>query len=738
MVIIVNLLLGSLCASGQKQEYNILLLHSYHEAFQWSSDINRAIERETSIYNDIRTFTEYMDTKKIESPHYFEILKELYKVKYNKGFFDAIICSDNSALNFIIDYGEEIWGKIPVTFCGINEPDKYRQYVDTTLINGVGENIDIKSNINIAKKIIPNLDEIIFITDSTLTGSILMTSAIEDSAPFKHRFIYLDQADIFSNEIKSIDFNNKLIFVLSLFSRRSNISNELTKEYIYHLNKIENRVIMGPWDFFLNNLAIGGRVIKGDDQGSTAARLMIRKLKTNGFVPPFITHNSYVWMADEQVCEALKIPKSKFPPETKWINPKISWFKANESILIFTLGMVSAGFVITLLFVSIIRKKNKAEKERNKGRMLLDVALDAAKAGLWDVNIMTKHFYVSEKLVHLLGYNNIKDYKAEFGSWQENMDQNDLKGLKDIIDDIKEQHSSHFSKEIKIKNAQGIYEWFMVFGKISQWSKNLSPIQISGIIINISERKEVEEQLKLSKEKAEKSDKLKSAFLANMSHEIRTPMNAIIGFTEILMGLDNIDYEKKQYLEIIKSSGDTLLNLINDIIDLSKIESGYLTFNYEQFNLEKLVCPIKNIILNQINNSSKSIEFLITCPPELIEMEISSDPHRLKQILLNLLTNSVKFTEKGSIELRIEKLDKHIVFCIKDTGVGIPSESLPFIYDRFRQHDESIFKIYGGTGLGLSITKNLVTLMKGTIEVESEENIGTTFTVTLPLYYHLQ
>lgn len=714
------------------RHYNILILHSYHEPFQWTADINGAIAYEIKKHDNIHSFSEYMDTKRIESDQYLESLKELYRIKYTKGFFDAIICSDNSALEFIINWGRQIWGDIPVVFCGVNNAESYRDQVDTTFISGVAEDIDIKSNIKFAQRINPQLNEIIFVTDSTLTGSVLMTEASSIESSLAIQFLYIDNAQDFDRKIHSIDFTNKAVYVLSLFSKTNRISNELSKEYIYHLNKL-NTLIFGPWDFLLNDLAIGGRIIRAQDQGSTAARLMIRKLLQDDKSIPFITPSTYKWMGDEKKCIEKNIPLSVFPSETLWVNKKLNWIERNESILLFALGGLTVGFLITALFISIIRKKRKAELQQKETEIRLEMALAAANAGLWDVSYSKKEFFVSDKFASLLGYNSVKELNPVFGNWSQNIYPDDLQKVVDTFDQLKQGQSSTLSMEIRLTTSSGEPVWFIVFGKITTQDANNEIERISGLIINISKRKQIEEQLRLAKEKAEMSDKLKTSFLANMSHEIRTPMNAIVGFSDLLIDCENLDEEQRQYLQIIKDSGDSLLNLINDIIDLSKIESGYMTIEVERFCLAKITDSLNAVINRQIKNWEKAVEFRISSNIPINEIELDSDPNRLKQILLNLCTNSVKFTDKGYIELNINKYHNRIDFTVIDTGIGIPEEAYHIIFDRFRQVDDSRKRYIGGTGLGLSITQSLTNIMGGSINFISQVGKGTTFMVVLPL-----
>jgi signal transduction histidine kinase/response regulator RpfG family c-di-GMP phosphodiesterase len=238
----------------------------------------------------------------------------------------------------------------------------------------------------------------------------------------------------------------------------------------------------------------------------------------------------------------------------------------------------------------------------------------------------------------------------------------------------------------------------------------------------------LENKVILRTKQLEIANKAKSDFLSNMSHEIRTPMNAIIGFSEILK-IEEKNSEKKDYIEAITSSGKTLLNLINNILDLSKIEAGEMNIQLENVNLRQLVIDIKNTFFLKFDE--KKLKFLIDIEPTFPKF-IITDEVRLKQILINLIGNSIKFTSNGSISLKIfaSNLSKdHLDFNVKiiDTGVGIPKEDQSKIFEAFKQTTNQSTKTFGGTGLGLSITKNLIQMMNGEIFLDSELGVGTTF-----------
>ncbi len=252
------------------------------------------------------------------------------------------------------------------------------------------------------------------------------------------------------------------------------------------------------------------------------------------------------------------------------------------------------------------------------------------------------------------------------------------------------------------------------------------------LVNDITEHKQLHEKLEKAKDKAQESDRLKSAFLSNMSHEIRTPMNGIVGFVELIEKEE--DKEKRRYFSnIVKNCSAHLLNLINDIIDISKIEAGQLAVRSGECHVEELMLNLHNFFVKNKDIQDKGLEFTLDCCVNNEETLVNTDKDRLNQVLINLIGNAIKFTNKGGISFGFRKKVRTLEFFVKDTGIGIPEDKLLSVFDRFMQvEDDNASTLNQGTGLGLAISKSLINLLGGSIWVDSKVGKGSEFKFTIP------
>nr|WP_321451866.1 ATP-binding protein [uncultured Carboxylicivirga sp.] len=713
----------------------IVVLSSYHIGFKWSSDIDNSIINYFKHDESVRLYHEFMDSKRFNNDEYFEALRLTYQNKYTNYKIDGVICSDNKAFDFFIQNGSSIWGDVPAVFCGVNDIEENAYLLDSTKHAVVLEKIDIKGTIDIITELQPDIKEIITISDQTLSGKIFTEQFIKAIQPYSNRISYqlLDATDplLLKKKLQTINKHHSAIYLLSLYTNRNGIANEMIKESNYFFGKL-NVPVYSNWDFLINNCIVGGKILKASEQGLSAAKLMdqfLHNKKTPLYTTPY-QHNIFDYQQIKKF--HFSIPESI--SNYQLINKPRTFLSEFKHELFFILIILVTLIIVITILVSDMIKRKKIELDLVKSEKRLELAVDGAREGLWDIDYKTNESYFNDRFALLLGFDNIEEMNLNIGSanWMSFIHPEDISFLEGAFDQHKSNHTNNFRCEVRLKTKQGEYFWFSILGKITEMSNN-KPSRITGIIQNINQQKNFEQELRYAKEKAEESDRLKSSFLANMSHEIRTPMNAILGFTDLILESNLPEKEQHEYLSLVKKSGENLLTLINDIIDISKIESGQMKMNIQVTNLNSLLKDIQSVGNSLIKSLNKTIQFHIVNKDIDTPFNIRTDRLRLYQILLNLISNAIKFTDSGHIRIRYYAVDKDTLeISVKDTGPGISNTDQKIIFERFRQIDESTIKKHGGTGLGLSITKSLTELMDGTIKVNAEVDKGTEFIIALP------
>lgn len=411
-------------------------------------------------------------------------------------------------------------------------------------------------------------------------------------------------------------------------------------------------------------------------------------------------------------------------------------FSSAITVIITSICLTILIILTTLYF--FIRDYNKRiyfEKKLVESELRLKKFLDSMPIGVFVLDREGKPYYANNKSKEILGKGIIKNAsQAELSEIYKAY----VAGTENIYPPYKQPivRALKGEKNICVEDIEILKNGIRIPVRV-----NATPITNSedtieyaiAVFDDISNIKEAEHKLIHAKKLAEESVILKDTFLANMSHEIRTPMNAIIGFTDLLMK-KQLQIQEKEYVQIIKTSGENLLRIINDILDVSKIESGMMAFEEYPISIKEIFSSLNIMISNKAKekNIKLSFDYDANIPNTLL-----GDPTRLTQIILNLVGNAIKFTKKGSVDVfsRIIKEEEdvfYIEFSIKDTGIGIPEDRLNHIFERFTQAETHTTRNYGGTGLGLSIAKQLIELQGGKITIKSILGIGSEFTFVLP------
>ena len=382
--------------------------------------------------------------------------------------------------------------------------------------------------------------------------------------------------------------------------------------------------------------------------------------------------------------------------------------------------------------VEDITERKGAERKVRESEERFRLVTQATNEVIWDNDLRSGVQRWAGAIQPILGH-----APGEVGEsgvwWEERIHPEDRRRVLSGIDAVLESGGRTWSAEYRLRHKQGDYKVVLDRGYVVR-DEDGEPVRMLGSFMDITKRRQAEQDLERAKEEAEAANRAKSAFLANMSHEIRTPMNGVIGMTGLLLDTE-LDPEQREYAETVRLSGENLLAIINDVLDFSKIEAGRMELEIVDFDLRDTVEEALGLFAERAH--AKGLELASFVGPG-VPVALGGDPGRLTQVLTNLVGNAIKFTEEGEVVLRAEPLgpagetdgDVMVRFSVSDTGIGLTPEQLSMLFRSFTQADASTTRRYGGTGLGLAISKQLVEMMGGEIAVESEPGEGSTFSFT--------
>jgi len=392
-------------------------------------------------------------------------------------------------------------------------------------------------------------------------------------------------------------------------------------------------------------------------------------------------------------------------------------------------AFVLLAFLIRSLLINPLEKLAISEKKIKQSEERYQLAIQGSNDGIWDWNIEGNDLYLSPRLSSMMGYENISE-KRFVNAEKLLMDYVHSEDKAKATQALKE----HFKKDtpldfdFRMRVADGHYRYFRIRG-IAQKDAKGRAVRMAGSLSDVTEFKEQRSALEKALEDAKGANIAKSDFLANMSHEIRTPMNGVLGSLQVLKR-DDLSEPSRKMVEMGINSSKNLLSIINDILDLSKIESNNISLESLPINVVELCKSI--IAETSLLAEQKKIGLIFTTQKGM-HTHWLGDPVRLRQVILNLISNAIKFTLKGKVNITIKEQNEMLVFEVIDTGIGISQSQIDKLFNRFEQADSTTTRNFGGTGLGLPIAKQLTNLMGGEITVISKENVGSTFSVALSL-----
>lgn len=648
---------------------------------------------------------------------------------------------ENNTPQLIIILGQEAWASyisqeykpdIPV-LCGMISknaillPDsdlnvaewepKYidiQEYVDKGLhLGGFLYSYDVKENIRLIHKLYPKTQNIALITDNTYGGLAMQTLVKKEMENIKDlNLILLDgrKNNIYTivEQIKNLPDQT----VILIGTWRVDVN-----DGYYVGNATYTMMTANPRipTFTLASVGIGHWAIGGfspkyrpigSDLAKEALSILEKKIAPKDIHPQIIP-NGYVF--DASKIKAFDISRLSLPHDATIINEDPSLFSKYRFEIL--LSVITVLFIFLIMILIFFIRTNK----------LKDKLLDLQKDNILIMNNIQASIYFIKPDYTVKWRNEVEfhDCIPEFGPANCFLVKN---GVKPYCTRCTVAKAMETKKQVDITNEFGDGKYLHILANPVLDEHN----NLIGVIFkkeDVTKQKQAENELRKAKEKAEESDRLKSAFLANMSHEIRTPLNAIVGFSNIIAEIDD-EVERQSYLDIIHKNNDLLLQLIDDILDFSKIEAGTMDYHFEEVDIKDICGEIA--LADSIKMPSDVVLIFDLGSPSVI---VKTDERRVMQVISNFVNNAIKFTTKGSITIYYEIEGDFIRVCVKDTGIGISAENQRRIFERFIKVDT----FQQGTGLGLTISRTIIEALGGKIGVDSEEGVGSTFWFTLPL-----
>lgn len=698
-----------------------------------------------------RIFVENLDLQRNPDPEYRRKKLELIKHKHQHHHPGIIAVVHQGAMDFITSAGDDFFPEALV-LAPLYERDSSPAPSQRQKILMTSQR-DIEGTLEHALKLFPNTNSILLVAgDSSVEQAF--HQRVETHVQSRPMLTFSStqglEYESMLAKISSLP-EGTLIFYSAYFSDttgRTFTPAEVASDVAHHAN----RPTFAFRDIHIKTGIMGGSAPLTQEVGYQAADVILQRLKGAFPIRDQITHvpvQNYpifnwpalnYWKANHRVLPEntvfLNKPASVFdmPAQTKWV---IGVSFAVLAILLTILGLQNRRQHKAMQLQSI------AEEKLRQSETSYRQLIDGMRETVWVIATDGRILNVNDTATKVLGFSKNELQEGGLKTIDKHLSEEKIRQIiakmpSDRIQNFESVHTTSSGQSFPVEIQSSLIE-YQGQTAILSIARNISDRKAAqNELLEANQRlKQATERAQQLAEAAEAANRAKGEFLANMSHEIRTPLNGVIGMTDYLQKT-HLNEDQRTALEIIYNSGQVLLNVINDVLDFAKIESGNVTLDAQPIDFIPL---IENCVSRfALSAHQKGVEIICHIDPE-IESEYIGDATRLLQILNNLISNAVKFTEQGEILVKVEKKNlvqdtQWIEISVKDSGIGIPKSQQGGIFDRFRQVDASDRRKYGGTGLGLAITKQLVELLGGTVSLESEEDIGSNFVVSLPLIHN--
>ena len=745
LILVLFCILNGSCNQTTPHKH-ILIIQSYETgrpAYKKMKNIFAEQLRKRDIHAEVHTL--YLDcTKKTEKKQKLTIYEELNTL--SSWTPDVILTCDDPALNALLTCDHPSVKTTPIVFTGANYPNEpFIQKLPN--ITGFHDKPDYKTNVELIEQLIGKCI-VVRVTDDIYADKIIladMDEQIKDICKANNIFSP-DRIRLSGKRGTSIPKEKKIIpdaMYISTINGKSTRSlikglgeNYYNKAYLAikrdYLTLSLGRFSSFPGFSVLNEMVgynygvVGGYVTTQQEQTILAANRIADILDgtpVSNF--PQITEADKKYIFDYKILDQWGISLNKLPVDSEIVN--IPFYIRYQFYIICIAVLLGIILIIIIIYQRMLYKREATHKKEVQENLkhekeFLSFALESGN--IFTFRYKNGTFYFDKEFYHYLDMPEKPISAISFSNAIHENEQSDFE-----LNRYKLDHgfpSRQITRRRYDFNGKGHQWWEFRYAQNTNTNTDGTDnsVEVNGLCLNIQQIKETEINLTKALKKAEESDKMKSAFLANMSHEIRTPLNAIVGFSQLLSSDMELEQdEKNEFIGLINTNNDLLLKLISDILDLSRIESGQISFTYADCDLNQLVEDIFNthrVLMPQ------GVELIKEVPE--IPAIIYTDRFRLTQVVTNFINNATKFTTHGYIKVKYEYDTEHILLSVEDTGKGIPKDKIKQVFERFQKLDE----FAKGTGLGLAISLSIIKTFKGTILLDSEEGKGSKFTISLP------
>ncbi|MBW9145827.1 sensor histidine kinase [Clostridium sp. CM027] len=728
---------------------NVLILNSYgndssiaagNQSINWTGQITSAINSEfVNSKKNIDVKIQYLDSGYNFEEEYSQIVYKLFKYKFRSTKFDVVITLDDNAFEFLQKYGDTLFPKTPVVFCGVYNFNKSMINANP-LFTGLSKSPDIQSTIDVGLKLHPSTKQIFIITNKNPRG-IITKNLIEGLIPLykdKVKFLFSDEENVtkLKERVKSLP-KDTIIYFDSNGTTKNNKGKDISiGETVNVLFKDTFIPIYSTGYIQTNKESVGGVVTYGNDLGKEVGKLALKILNGEKVSDIPVTEDSshrYVFNYDK--LKQFTIDMKDLPKGSEIVNEPHKSYNMSKKQILYASSIVIFIIIGATIFVIInINKRRRAERLLSESENLLNTLINSttniiyfksAKGKFLDINnVLLTLLNIDEKDCKDKNIGELTNISTRAKYVLENWSNKDEEALKtgtvyrseEVVQDERENINKIYDTlRIPLFSDDGTYKGLILLG------------------FNITDFKNNQQNEKMIIELMN-YDKLKTNFFSNISHELRTPLNLIFSALQVIelknSEIKQEDKNIKKYTDIMKQNCYRLLRIIGNLIDITKIDAGHFFIQMQNNDIVNVVENIVSSIVDYVENKNISILF----DTEIEERFMAFDADAMERIILNLLSNAIKFTlSGGKIEVNIYNKLNSVVISVKDTGIGIPIEKQSSIFEKFVQVDKSLSRNREGSGIGLSLVKELVVIHNGTIELESTLDNGSEFRVEIPV-----